>query len=361
MLACLPLSVRPAGLDEQTRIQIEALNRLKGMDLEANPALKKAVLTVVQKTRGTAEFVTLVDEFKLAGQEAALLEYALAHPDESSGVKAFRLATTGAGLTNHQELLRSTNGVIVARLLGNEGGQDSQKALQWAVAEQALPVEVAREAVRALVKSEAGANFLLEQARGGTLRDALRLAASEGLNLAPWPAIRQSAAELIPLPQGRDAKPLPPVAVLSKRSGDPRRGREIFFGDAALCSSCHEVNGHGSELGPGLSEIGTKLGKEALYEAILDPSSGIAFGYEAWSIELKNGDELYGLVLGETAESISVKTQGGIVREVGREEIQARRRMSTSMMPAGLQLTMSTEELVDLVEYLSQLRKPGAP
>ena len=80
MLACLPLSVRPAGLDEQTRIQIEALNRLKGMDLEANPALKKAVLTVVQKTRGTAEFVTLVDEFKLTGQEAALLEYALAHP-----------------------------------------------------------------------------------------------------------------------------------------------------------------------------------------------------------------------------------------------------------------------------------------
>jgi hypothetical protein len=32
--------------------------------------------------------------------------------------------------------------------------------------------------------------------------------------------------------------------------------------------------------------------------------------------------------------------------------------MSLSIMPAGLQLTMSEQDLVDLVEFLSSLKKP---
>ena len=110
-------------------------------------------------------------------------------------------------------------------------------------------------------------------------------------------------------------------------------------------------------MGPNLSEIGTKLGKEALYEAILDPSAGISFGYEAWSVELENGDEIYGLITSETEDEVSVKAQNGVVTKHRKDEISSRRKSTTSIMPAGLQLTMSTEELVDLVEYLASLKK----
>ena len=38
-------------------------------------------------------------------------------------------------------------------------------------------------------------------------------------------------------------------------------------------------------------------------------------------------------------------------------EITGKDQMKLSIMPAGLQQTMSTQELVDLVEYLSSLKK----
>jgi len=151
------------------------------------------------------------------------------------------------------------------------------------------------------------------------------------------------------------------VGELMKLKGDARRGSEVFRRAEVACIACHQVDGEGLDFGPKLSEIGTKLGKDALYESILDPSAGIAFGYEAWSVDLANGDELFGLIVSETADDLALKAQTGIVTKVKKAEIARRVKMSTSIMPAGLQLTLSTQELVDLVEYLAQLRKPATP
>jgi len=123
------------------------------------------------------------------------------------------------------------------------------------------------------------------------------------------------------------------------------------------CIKCHQVNGEGIDFGPSLSEIGTKLGKDALYQSILDPSAGISFGFEAWQIELKSGDEAFGLLVSDTTDEIAVKSQGGIVTRYKKSEIAKREQQKLSIMPAGLQLTMSTEDLVDLVEYLLSLKK----
>ncbi len=117
------------------------------------------------------------------------------------------------------------------------------------------------------------------------------------------------------------------------------------------------MNGEGIEVGPNLSEIGTKLGKDALCESILDPSAGLSFGYEAWQVELKNGDEAFGLIVNETADEISVKAQTGIVTKFRKSDISKREKQKLSIMPTGLQQAMSTQDLVDLIEYLSTLRK----
>jgi putative heme-binding domain-containing protein len=111
------------------------------------------------------------------------------------------------------------------------------------------------------------------------------------------------------------------------------------------------------ELGPNLSEIGTKLGREALLDAILDPSAGISFGYEAWTFMLKSGDEAYGLIASETADEIAVKNIGGLITRFKKSEIESRQQARQSIMPAGLQAAMSAQELADLVEYLAGLRK----
>ena len=360
MVACFSFfGTFATELDEHTRIQMEALNRLKGLDLEANPSLKSAVLKVVEKTRGTPHFVELVREFGLEGQEEELLKYALANPRESSGVEAFRMAVAKAPDAELSELLQSTNAPVVVGLLGSAGGKDFEAILRGIIIDLEQTPELRKEAVRALARSQAGAKHLLDLAERGELPKDVRLAATSELSLVSWPEIKSRAAEVLPLPQSGNAEPLPPVTELARRSGNLERGREIFFSATAACSSCHRVNGQGQDFGPNLSEIGTKLGKEALYESILDPSSGISFGYEAWSIEKKDGDELYGLVTSETAHEIAIKTQGGIVSTVRKSDIARRQQMRTSIMPAGLQLTMTANELVDLVEYLASLKKSG--
>ena len=185
----------------------------------------------------------------------------------------------------------------------------------------------------------------------------MKLTAAFELNLAPWPEVKKLALDILPLPQTKNAEPLPPISELVKRTGDPARGRLVFESDTAACIYCHVVNGRGTDVGPQLSEIGTKLGKDALYQSILDPSSGISFGFEAWNIQLKNDDELFGLITSETGDELTVKTQAGVITKVKRSEIAKRQKLSSSLMPVGLQLTMSTQELVDLVEYLASLKK----
>jgi putative heme-binding domain-containing protein len=62
--------------------------------------------------------------------------------------------------------------------------------------------------------------------------------------------------------------------------------------------------------------------------------------------------------LSDTADEITLKTQNGITSKYKKADISSRTQMKTSIMPAGLQLTMSQQDLVDLVEYLSTLKKP---
>src|SRR5438105_2582814 len=83
LIAPFTLAQSTNAIDPQTAIAVEALSRLKGVDLEANPTVKAAVLRVLNKTQGTPQFVELVRDFKIKGQSEPLLDYALAHPSES--------------------------------------------------------------------------------------------------------------------------------------------------------------------------------------------------------------------------------------------------------------------------------------
>src|SRR5205814_4500905 len=140
------------------------------------------------------------------------------------------------------------------------------------------------------------------------------------------------------------AQPLPPISELVRLKGDPVKGAAVFRRDTTTaCIKCDQINGEGIDFGPNLSEIGTKLGKDALYEAILDPSAGISFGFEAWQIALKDGNEAYGLIVSETADELTFKIAGGIVTRYPKGEIKSRAQQKLSIMPSGLQQTMSRQ------------------
>ena len=122
--------------------------------------------------------------------------------------------------------------------------------------------------------------------------------------------------------------------------------------------ACHVAQGAGIDFGPALSEIGDKLPKAGLYMAILDPSAGVAFGYEGYDIRTRDGQQLMGYIASETDTELVVKMIGGIERRVPKSSVVERKRMESSLMPHGLERTMTEAELVHLVEYLSTLRRP---
>ncbi len=355
-----PLSAADADAD-RIALAVEALTRLEGVDLNANPTMKERVLKVLDKTRGTPNFVRLVQHFKLKDQNAGLLEIALAQPAGESGVEATRMILAAGDTSLLQKTLEGTNLVAATKLaeaLGNTEQKEATRLLLPLASDSQRDATLRRQAVRSLTRTMHGANELLALARAGKLGDDVKFAASSELNSARWPEIKAEAAKLLPLPPGQNAAPLPPISELVMMKGDAVNGAKIYARQSPGCIQCHVVRGQGAELGPELSEIGGKLGKDALYESILDPSAGISFGYEAWSIVLKNGDEPYGLIASETADELTLKAVGGIVTKFKKSDIASRQQSKLSIMPAGLQQGMTTQEFVDLVEYLSSLTKP---
>jgi putative heme-binding domain-containing protein len=356
-----PALIPAAVPDEstQTSIAVEALSRLKGIDLESNPALKTAVLKVLDQVRGTTQFLQIVRDFKIKGRGREVTELAMKNPDNPSSIEAMRLVLTEEETGYLKPLLGSSNAPSLIKLLGNTGEKQIIPLLLPMVEDQAQEYDIRKLAVQSLARVQDGASTLLDLAQQQKLPEILKLPTSLALNNAQWPSVKARAAELLPLPQGKNSVPLPSISELTLLKGDTVRGAEVFRREIVGCNKCHQVNGEGTDFGPNLSEIGGKLGKDALYESILDPSAGISFGYEAWQLELKNGDEAFGLIVSETADELALKVAGGIINRYPKAEILKRQKQKLSIMPAGLQQTMSKQDLVDLVEYLTSLKPKG--
>ena len=113
----------------------------------------------------------------------------------------------------------------------------------------------------------------------------------------------------------------------------------------------------GNDFGPKLSEIGSKYPKEGLLNTILHPSEGISFGFEGWTLKLKDGSTLTGIIASKTETDIDLKLPGGSKEQIKTSQVQSITQLKESMMPEGLYKTMSTQGMADLLAYLQQLKK----
>ncbi len=71
------------------------------------------------------------------------------------------------------------------------------------------------------------------------------------------------------------------IDAIAQLHGDAAAGKTIF---TSSCGACHRVGATGNDIGPELTTIGKKFDKVALLDAIINPSAGIVFGYEAWLV-----------------------------------------------------------------------------
>lgn len=222
----------------------------------------------------------------------------------------------------------------------------------------ARPLDLRGQTVKSLAKDRNGALELIELVKTRRLDPALTQFAALALHKANWNEVKDEAVRLFPLPPSRN-RTLPPIRELMKMRGDVGRGKTAFEG-AATCSKCHKVNGHGDEIGPDLSEIGTKLSREALFESIMYPSAGINFNYETYVVETEDGNVLSGVITAETDDTIILKSADYVTRVLKKSELVERVKQQISLMPADVTKLITDQELVDVVQYLTKLTKAEA-
>src|SRR5438132_3002874 len=147
----------------------------------------------------------------------------------------------------------------------------------------------------------------------------------------------------------------------ANNSGDPVRGKLIFFSTNAQCAPCHKVNGQGGDVGPDLSQIGGKFDRTHLIESILDPSVEILQGYQATIIESTSGRVWTGIVKSESAAAVTLMDAEGKQITIPVRDIESRAPSKVSLMPAGLADGMTPAEFTDLIAYLESLRTGRKP
>ena len=145
------------------------------------------------------------------------------------------------------------------------------------------------------------------------------------------------------------------MSQLAQLNGDPKMGEAVFRNvNGANCIRCHQLGDTGGLVGPPLTVIAQKLNKAQLYESILYPSAAIEMGYETWIVKTKDGEVLTGRKTEDTDTHVTLLDVDSKYHDIPVEKIDRKVQQKVSMMPEGLTQTMTRQDLVNLVEFLSK-------
>jgi putative heme-binding domain-containing protein len=358
-IACRLLRAEDPAQRAKDALIVRTLLRLPGVDLSAKPDAKAALLRHLETLRGGEQYLEIVEKFKLRETKDELLRLAIDESESTLGVKAAGLLIKLDERELLAKALRDPDGAKAARIvtaLGLLADAKTNDLLSPLIVNTELPLVLRSAAVTALGRNAPGQMWLLEVVEQGKLPMDLKFAAANSLLSAPDEAIRAAAGKHLALPAGAGGEPLPPIADLVERRGDAVRGKELFA-TTGSCAKCHKVRGEGKDVGPDLSEIGAKLPKEALYVSILDPNAGVSFNYETWLVRMLDGTIFSGVLVSQTDDALELKTAEAIVYKLARKDIETLKKQPTSLMPADLQKQLRAQDLVDVVEYLTTLKK----
>jgi putative heme-binding domain-containing protein len=139
--------------------------------------------------------------------------------------------------------------------------------------------------------------------------------------------------------------------------GDVARGKALFMDPQGMaCAKCHKVGGEGGQIGPDLSSVGAKYGRDKLIESVLKPSAQILDGYQQTMVFTRDGQDYRGVVRSESADELVLVDAQGNMATIKKSEIKTRKLSDVSLMPDGLANGLTPQEFADLIEYLESLR-----
>lgn len=368
--------------DQSAEVKARAIENLrlflptKWSGIARSDELKSAIGDLLKDAKTTSTGLQLVsaasfagaldDVVRVAGDRALSVEMrteAIRTLGKIKDVKAVEaLAKIGSPENEFSiECVKAIGEHLSSNQKGNNAGQLAMESLQRAITSKKATRELKSAALATLAGSRNGTGWLLQQHEKKDLPEDLVAEAGRLLRNSPFAGERSKAMILFPAPGKLDPKKLPPIAELIKRAGNAENGQAILAKSAAgevQCLKCHMVRGQGGQIGPDLSMIGKKASKENLYDSLLTPSKAIADQYLSWTLNGDDGQSITGLVVGETATTVTVRDANGKDYAFPAKGTE-RKKSLTSIMPEGLIATLTEDELVDVVEYMTKLQTPS--
>ncbi|GAB4056058.1 HEAT repeat domain-containing protein [Spirosoma litoris] len=193
---------------------------------------------------------------------------------------------------------------------------------------------------------------LLAKMTAGTMPTELQLELEEAIESSHSPQL-SAKYKAITSKLSPDA-----LAVTYKGSllgGEPDLGRRIFFRhQTAQCIRCHAYDDLGGNAGPRLNGVASRLTREQLLEALINPSARLAPGFGTVNLKLKNGKTVSGILQGETSTEIKVKVGDQPDVAIRKDQV-AKRTTAPSSMPE-MKYLLTKREIRDVVSFLSTLK-----
>jgi putative membrane-bound dehydrogenase-like protein len=140
------------------------------------------------------------------------------------------------------------------------------------------------------------------------------------------------------------------LAAIDWAAGDTARGRGVY--ERRACHRCHQVSGH---LGPELKGAISRLSREDLFTAIIDPNLEVSPAFRTTLVATNSGQVYHGLIVYESPEGTLLQTGPDTTVRVTNVEQSSVRPSSLSLMPTGLLDTLSDQDLSDLYAHLRTL------
>ena len=352
------LSMLNAHHPQQPQIDALVLVLLDPAKTPMTASVNEAIQLALKAMQGTEDYVYLVSRYHLKNNGPQLLAIAQRGATEDLRSNALQTLLNTGGNKWVEAVIKTQDSQAISLIttLGLVEEKKNKDILQEILLDKKYSQKLRLNALKAMGSDWTGEDRLLQLAKIKKMPEDLRDSASRLLANAERDSIRSQAALYLPKINQVNGYFIEPVSRLLAHAGNADAGSKVFAG---FCTGCHQVNNSGVQFGPNLSEIGSKLSREALYTAILEPSAGISFGFEGYIFKLKNGTQLLGYIASQTNEEITVKMMGGQSKQFKKSEIASQSGYGKSLMTENLAQSIGQQKLIDLVAYLSTLKKKG--
>ncbi|MES2426967.1 MAG: PVC-type heme-binding CxxCH protein [Bacteroidota bacterium] len=335
------------------------LSLLDAKDVKNAPAVAAAINSVLKQTEGTQDYINLVKKYNITTNTAGLMNIVTTKGSSAAGADAARLIFQAKEGQRFRDIINGQDNAKTSRVLaalGSVGNTEALAILSDVALSANYSTTTRKKAIEAMGKSSVGETRVLDLLRHKKLPEDMIASAVSGLSGTRNPTVLEEAKTFLPGASKSTVKKAVTVdqAAILALVGNSTKGKAIFI---RTCTVCHKANNTGVDFGPDLSEIGSKLPKEAIFDAIVNPSEGISFGYETWQLDMKDGANLTGIVASRTETDIEVKYPGGSTQKIKTADVKQIKQLPGSMMPNGLAETMTKQEFADLLAYLSSLKK----